>query len=97
MLRKSENLKFHSIDYCTGIINVVDNNYNFHIYILIMKVFLSLFLHSWMFFHPSEHYYADQEAQFENFLNQSATVLNCVFKGSSTHLQRATNLHKLHF
>ena len=30
VLQKSENLKDHPIDYSTGVIIVVDNNYNFH-------------------------------------------------------------------
>ena len=33
VLQKSENLKFHPIDYDTGIIIVVDNNYKFHRYL----------------------------------------------------------------
>ena len=33
MLQKSENLKYHPIDYSTGVIIVVDNNYNFHKYL----------------------------------------------------------------
>ena len=33
VLQKSENLKDHPIDYSTGVIIVVDNNYNFHRYL----------------------------------------------------------------
>ena len=33
MLQKSENLKDHPIDYSTGVIIVVDNNYNFDRYL----------------------------------------------------------------
>ena len=33
VLQKSENLKYHPIDYCTGIIVLGDNNYNFHRYL----------------------------------------------------------------
>ena len=55
MLEKSENLKDHPIDFSTGIIIVVDNNYNFHRYLDNESGFFSLFLHSLMFFHPSEH------------------------------------------
>ena len=54
VLQKSENLKDHPIDFNTGISIVVDIITIF-IDILIMKMFLSLFLHSWLFFHPSEH------------------------------------------
>ena len=54
MLQKSENLKDHPIDYSTGVIIVVDNNYNFHRYLDNESVSF-IILHSWMFFHPSEH------------------------------------------
>ena len=30
VLQKSENLKYHPIDYSTGVIIVGNNNYNFH-------------------------------------------------------------------
>ena len=33
VLQMSENLRFHPIDYCTGVIFVVDSNYNFHRYL----------------------------------------------------------------
>merc|ERR1712002_746004 len=33
VLQKSENLKDHPIDYITGVIIVIDNNYNFHRYL----------------------------------------------------------------
>ena len=33
VLQMSENIKFHPIDHCTGVIIVVDNNYNFHRYL----------------------------------------------------------------
>ena len=33
VLQKSENPKYHPIDYSTGVIIVVDNNYNFHRYL----------------------------------------------------------------
>ena len=33
VLQKGENRKFHPIEYCTGIIIVVANNYNVHRYL----------------------------------------------------------------
>ena len=33
VLQKSENLKYHPIDYSTEFFIVVDNNYNFHRYL----------------------------------------------------------------
>ena len=48
--------------------------------ISVITAWSSLFLHPWLFFHPSELNYTGQAAQFENFLNRSATLLNSVFK-----------------
>ena len=48
MLQKRENLKDHPMDYSTGVIIIVDNNYDFHRYLDSESV--SLFLYSWMFF-----------------------------------------------
>ena len=47
-----------------------------------MNVWLSLFLLSWFFSHPSEHNYIVQTAaQFWKCLNQSTTLLNYDFNG----------------
>ena len=60
---KSENLKYHPIDYCAKNVMVYHHLRKF-IDILIMNAWFSLFLHSWLFFHPLEHNYTGQIAQF---------------------------------
>ena len=47
---------------------------------MIVTVYISKLLYSWLFIGPSEHHHTTQTSKFKNKLNGASTMLNNVFK-----------------